>query len=130
MIQINDLTRGQKEEMFNLHATYVNPKAIEKIFYLKKVPIKTIDLTAISKDLLYHLSQESCKNYLELLKNPACKYPIISGNKLIDGLHRISAAIMNGQTTIEVLDFGNLLNTDESGFQFVIKLIQKNTYKI
>jgi len=123
--KIGDLSRGQREEMFNLHACYVNPEAIEQAFYLSYVPIKTIDLTAIPEHELYPLNKEQIESYHQLSKNPSTRYPVISGTSLIDGLHRISAEKALGAKTMEVLDFGRLLNPELSGKQFDIKFINQ-----
>jgi hypothetical protein len=128
-VKIGELDRGQREEMFNLHAMYVNPEARESAFNLFTVPVKTIDLTSISDEHLYSMTQDAVTMYSKLIENKATKYPIISGTFLIDGLHRITTEKMNGKTTMEVLDFGKLINPEESGFQFEITLIDEPKIK-
>ena len=121
--RIGDLDRAMREELFNLHACYVNPDATEKDFYSRLVPIKTIDLRAVPKTELYALSAHQVANYTTTLANPSTKFPAIAGDSLlIDGMHRISAAIAKGQTKMEVLDFGKLIDPKQSGFQIKVKV--------
>lgn len=123
IVKISELNRAQREEMFNLHATYVNPEATEKEFSLLTVPVKTIDLTAIPKDQLYSMDKDTVIMYMDLIGSKSTKYPVISGTALIDGLHRITAGKLSGQKTMEVLDFGSLLKPEESGMQFEVKVM-------
>ena len=41
-IRIGDLDRAIREEMFNLHAQFVNPNASEKVFFSKRVEVKEL----------------------------------------------------------------------------------------
>lgn len=107
--------------MFNLHAMYVNPNASEKTFFLQEVEITGLDLSSIPMDDILKLKPDEVLKYNKLMLNPSTKYPIVSGDKLIDGLHRISAAKINGKKVIHALDFGKLINTKESGYQFKVK---------
>lgn len=123
-MRIGDLDRAIREELFNLHACFVNPDATERDFYSRLVPIKTIDLRAIPKEALYSLDAHQVERYSPTLTNPSTKFPAIAGERLlIDGLHRISTAIAKGQTRMEVVDLGKLINTDESDFQIKVKVI-------
>lgn len=116
-IRIGELDRAIREEMFNLHAQFVNPNASEKVFFSKRVEVKELDLSSIPNSELYKLSPEQVDGYNKTLSQPSTKFPVISGDKLIDGLHRISAAKMKGKKTLEVVDFGKLINPKESGYQ-------------
>lgn len=122
-MKIGDLDRAIREELFNLHACFINPDATERDFYSRLVPIKTIDLRAIPKEALYSLDAHQVERYSPTLTNPSTKFPAIAGESLIDGLHRISTAIAKGQTKMEVVDLGKLINTDESDFQIKVKVI-------
>lgn len=125
-IRIGDLDRAIREEMFNLHAQFVNPNASEKVFFSKRVEVKELDLSSIPNSELYKLSPEQVDGYNKTLSQPSTKFPVISGDKLIDGLHRISAAKMKGKKTLEVVDFGKLINPKESGYQLKIKILPEN----
>ena len=121
-IRIGELDRAIREELFNLHACFVNPQATERDFYSRFVPIKTIDLRAIAKTELYALNAHQVANYTTTLANPSTKFPAIAGDSLVDGMHRISAAIAKGQTKMDVLDFGKLIDPKQSGFQIKVKV--------
>jgi len=126
-VLIGSLTRAQREEMFNLHAVYVDQEALEADFYRKSVPVKQLDLTVIDTNLLYPMNDDDIQQYACILDDPSLKYPVVANNQLIDGLHRITAAIKKGYRTLDVLDFGTLLKPEESGSQFIITLRhQKN----
>ncbi|MGU4699142.1 hypothetical protein K6L09_20965 [Burkholderia cepacia] len=129
-IRIGDLDRAQREELFNLHAMYVNPEASERSFYNLTVPVKKIDLKSISDADVYQLSDTQAENYRKLLNEQSTKYPAVSGNSLIDGLHRISVAKLDGKSNLEVLDFGNLLDPRSSGEQFVVKILPEKKLQL
>lgn len=129
-IRIGDLDRAQREELFNLHAMYVNPEASERSFYNLTVPVKNIDLKSISDADVYQLSDTQAENYRKLLNEQSTKYPAVSGNSLIDGLHRISVAKLDGKSNLEVLDFGNLLDPRSSGEQFVVKILPEKKLQL
>lgn len=123
-ISIESISRSQREEMFNLHATFVNPDATERSFYRIRVPVKTIDLMSIPADVMYYsMSDQEIKVYLALLQDPGCRYPVISNGFLIDGMHRITAAVCGGRETMEVLDFTGLINPQQSGFVTPVQVI-------
>ena len=122
-MKIGDLDRAIRAVLFNVHACFVNHDATERDFYSRLVPIKTIDLRAIPKEALYSLDAHQVERYSPTLTNPSTKFPAIAGESLIDGLHRISTAIAKGQTKMEVVDLGKLINTDESDFQIKVKVI-------
>ncbi|WP_175888093.1 hypothetical protein [Burkholderia contaminans] len=122
-IRIGDLDRAQREELFNLHATYVDPEATERAFYNLTVPVRKIDLKAVSGNDVYQLTDNQAETYRNLLNQKSTKYPVISGDSLIDGAHRISSAKRDGKTSMEVLDFGKLLKPQESGEQFKVKVL-------
>ena len=87
--KIGDIERAQREELFNMHAMYVDPDASERQWNVKSVPIRIIDLAAIPDSDLYAMSLEQAAPYLNFLRDPSTKYPAISENYLIDGCHRI-----------------------------------------
>ena len=125
-IRIGDLDRAIREEMFNLHAQFVNPNASEKVFFSKRVEVKELDLSSIPNSELIKLNPEQVDRYNKTLSQSSIKFPVVSGDKLIDGLHRISAAKMKGKKSIEVVDFGKLINPKESGYQLKIKILPEN----
>lgn len=125
-IRIGDLDRAIREEMFNLHAQFVNLNASEKVFFSKRVEVKELDLSSIPNAELIKLSPEQVDRYNKTLSQSSTKFPVVSGDKLIDGLHRISAAKMKGKKSIEVVDFGKLINPKESGYQLKIKILPEN----
>lgn len=125
-IRIGDLDRAIREEMFNLHAQFVNPNASEKVFFSKRVEVKKLDLSAIPNSELIKLNHEQVDRYSKTLSQSSTKFPVVSGDKLVDGLHRISAAKIKGKKSIEVVDFGKLINTKESGYQLKIKILPEN----
>ncbi|MCW5156361.1 hypothetical protein [Burkholderia cenocepacia] len=129
-IRIGDLDRAQREELFNLHAMFVNPEASERTFYNLTVPVKKIDLRAVSGGDVYQLSDNQAENYRKLLSDNSTRFPAISGNSLIDGLHRISVAKLDGKTSLEVLDFGNLLDPRSSGEQFIVKILPEKKLEL
>lgn len=100
-IRIGDMERAIREEMYNLHAMYVND--------------------------IYKLNTHQVERYGETLNQVATKFPVVSGNSLIDGLYRISAAKAQGKSKMDVVDFGNLINPELSGYQLKVKIFYEKT---
>lgn len=129
-VQILDLNKAQREELYNLHATSVAPTSIAKLFYEIQVPVKTIDLRAIDSSNLHKMKSDEMERYVKLLDDKATKYPVISGDSLIDGGRRISAAIHQGKTKMEVLDFGVLFRPHVTGEQYKVKVIPEKKQQL
>lgn len=126
-IRIGDMERAIREEMYNLHAMYVNPDAKEQDFYDRLVPIRTINIKNIPETDIYKLNTHQVERYGETLNQVATKFPVVSGNSLIDGLYRISAAKAQGKSKMDVVDFGNLINPELSGYQLKVKIFHEKT---
>lgn len=115
-IMLDKLTRDIKEDIYNMHAMFVNPEAKERLFYLKFVEVKTIDLNAINPKCLYPMEDNEVKDYLNVSKNEETKYGVVADGKLLDGMHRITALLKSGITEMEVVDCSGLLNPELSGY--------------
>lgn len=113
--------------MFGLHAMYVNPEASENSFLSKSVPVRFINPQLLKEEDAYTLSLSQLVQYTEILQQDDCKYPVFSGDHLIDGLHRITTAKHIGLNLIPVLDFGNLIDPQASGYQVVLPLLPHPT---
>lgn len=130
-IKIKDLPRGIREELFNNHISYTNSSAIQKIFDLISLPVKTIDLTKIKENDLYQMSNYDTEKYIEAMKKePNLLLGVIADGKLVDGMHRVTSLIKNGIKEMKVVDASNILNMEfiESITDVVLKE-EKNKIK-
>lgn len=107
--KLGDLPRDMREEMFNLHATSVNPDATEREFNRKTVPSRDIDISQID---VSSYSKDATDKY-----DPETLPPIVvAGGKLIDGGHRVAAAQRKGIKTLRAIDMTGLLDPASTGF--------------
>ncbi|WP_374553293.1 hypothetical protein [Aquitalea pelogenes] len=129
-IMIGNLDRAIREEMFNLHSCFVDNEATEKDFFKRQVEVKTIDLTKIDSEVtkryLSRMSSDDLMKYYKVTLQEPTKYAVVSGDCLVDGLHRICAKIAAGEKTMKVVDFGRLLDPACSGYQTKIKFMLEN----
>lgn len=105
------LPRDMREELFNLHATSVNPEATERKFSLLKVPTGTLDISKIRVTLLP-------KDLVRYSVPDFSIFPpiVIADGKLIDGAHRVASAQMKGVTHLKFIDMSGLLDPDSTGY--------------
>lgn len=128
LVKVNVLNLAQRNELFNLHAMYVDPEASESRFNKKSVRVEKINPQLLSDDDLYgHLSPEQLESYGNLLKTEGFQYAVFSGSHLIDGLHRLTAAKKLGLESLDVLDFGDLLAPEESGYSLKTTFLPKSS---
>lgn len=106
--RIGDLPRDMREELFNLHATSVDPGANERAFYRRVVPTREIDVSRLD---VSGYSPASTASY-DLSKTPPI---VIADGKLIDGGHRVAAAQRRGITKLRAIDLTGLLNPANTG---------------
>ena len=107
---IGNLPRDMKEEMFNLHAMFVNPESTEKSFYSKRVPIKQISINDID---VSNLKDVDTSRYTNISDLPPV---VIADGKLIDGMHRVSEAQKQGVKSISAIDLSGYISPTESGY--------------
>jgi hypothetical protein len=103
--RIGDLPKQMREELFNLHATHVNPDATERDFYAKRVPTGVINLEGVKVDNVS--TRELDKNVPPI---------VIADSRLIDGQHRIASARKAGVTKLRYIDLTGLISTEGSGY--------------
>lgn len=114
---INKLPRSVKEDLYNQHAMFVNPEETERKFYTRTLRVKFIDLTKIPENVLYKMSDDECNEYYKAMeKNPELRFSVITEGKLKDGLHRITALIRKGVTSMLAVDATGLLEVESSGY--------------
>lgn len=109
-VRLDTLPRDIKEDLFNLHATGVNPDATEREFYRNAVPTREIDITNIQID---KIPDDQIDRYGDPSKLPPI---LIADGRLIDGQHRIAAARKLGITKLQAIDVTGLVDTNASGF--------------
>lgn len=122
-LQLLELDAAQRLELFGLHSMYVNPSANEKQFYQKYVELKKINISNIPDKDLPVLTVDQKNRYLSVLNEHSTRFPVVSGNKLIDGLHRIAAAKAAGYKTMDVADVKELVNTELSGYSLEVAVV-------
>ncbi len=106
-IKLGTLPRDMREELFNLHATSVNPNATEAAFNRTDVPICEIDISKI--DTGY--DRNSTHSYDGLTMPPI----VIADHKLIDGGHRIASAQRRKINTLHAIDMTGMLDPKVTG---------------
>lgn len=98
-----------REELFNLHATGVNPRATERAFYARRVPLRDVDIARID---VSGYAPAQVAGY-DLAKCP----PIaIAKRKLVDGGHRTRAAQLRGVTSLLAIDLTGIIDPDATGY--------------
>jgi len=107
--RIGDLPRDMREELFGLHATGVNPRASQRAFDAKVVPIRTIRTAGVDVSS-YPPAQTKAYDPLQL---PPV---VIAGGKLIDGGHRVAEAQRRQISTLQAIDLTGILDPEATGF--------------
>jgi 2'-5' RNA ligase len=110
--KLGDLPRDMREEMFNLHATGVNPDATERAFASKQVPHGMLDVEGLQVE---NVPEAQLKRYVDA---DVSKMPpiVIADGRLVDGNHRVAAARARGIKQLSYIDLTGIIDTDESGF--------------
>lgn len=122
-IRVDVLDRAIKEELYNLHACYVNPDCLEREFFNKTVKLVRVDLRHVGKDDLTPLSPEQVERYMSVVRSGDRYLPAVADGKLVDGMHRISAMKRSGIKECLAVDFTGLIDTDSSGYQIEVKVL-------
>ncbi len=106
--RIADLPRDMREELFNLHASGVNPRAVQKAFEARSVPSRTVDITSYD---VSSYTPEATASYTGKLP------PIVVANgKLVDGGHRVAEAQRRGMRELVAIDMTGLIDPESTGF--------------
>lgn len=106
--KIGDLPRDMREELFNLHATAVDPEATEKQFNRRSVPMTEVDVAGFD---VSGYSEEAVEGY-----DPEELPPIVIANgKLVDGGHRVAAAQNRGIQRLKAIDMTGLIDPEITG---------------
>jgi hypothetical protein len=107
--KISDLPRDMREELFNLHATGVNPNATQREFNARAVPEQEIDVSQLD---VSGYPEGSTVGY----ENPKDMPPVVIANgKLIDGGHRVAAAQRRGITVLRAIDMTGVIDPESTG---------------
>lgn len=122
-IRVDSLDRAIKEELFNLHACYVDPECRERDFFNKTVKLVRLDLRQVADADLVSLSEEKVARYMSVVRSGESYLPVVADGKLVDGMHRISALKMSGFKECLALDFTGLIDTACSGYQIEVKVL-------
>lgn len=115
-IQIQELTRGMREDLFNMYAMYKNPEANENQFYKNYVDVVELDLKSIPDQICYKMEEQSLKDYLSILTNNETKYGMVAGGKLLDGMHRITSLKNDGKEKMLAVDVSKYINLEDTGY--------------
>lgn len=110
--KIGDLPRDMREELFNEHATNLNPEATERGFYAKSVPSGLIFIRDLKVDKIPADQLERVKS-AKLSDLPPI---VIADGRLIDGQHRIQAAREKGYSQLRYIDVTGLIDTNAGGY--------------
>ena len=110
--RLADLPRDMREELFNEHATNLNPEAIERKFYAKNVPSGLIDIRDIKVD---EIPADQLQRYKDA-KLADLPPIVIADGRLIDGQHRIQAAREKGIRQLRYIDMTGLIDTEAGGY--------------
>lgn len=112
MVMLGDLPRDMREELFNEHASNSDPDAIERVFYKKSVPS---GLIVISDLVIDQVPQVQLERYLtqDIDTLPPI---VIADGRLIDGMHRIAAARLQGKTELRYIDVTGIIDTEAGGY--------------
>jgi GNAT superfamily N-acetyltransferase len=108
-VSLSSLPRDMREEMFNNYAMFVNPDATEAAFFSKKVPSGTMSIAGLKIDSIPD-------GQLKPWNSAAAPPIVIADGKLIDGQHRIAAALKAGESRIKYIDISGLTNVEEAGY--------------
>jgi hypothetical protein len=108
-MRISELPRDMREELFNLHATSVDPNATQRAFDAKRVPVRTIKIGHIDASG-YPASQT--KSYDPLRLPPI----VIANGKLVDGGHRVAEAQRRNIQALRAIDLTGILDPEATGF--------------
>jgi hypothetical protein len=108
-MRIGDLPRDMREELFGLHATGVNPRATQRGFEARTVPLREIDIARI--DVSGYPAAQT-RSYDPLNLPPV----VIADGKLIDGGHRVAEAQRRGMSTVRAIDVTGLIDPNATGF--------------
>lgn len=101
------LPRDMREDLFNMHAVSMEPEATERGFYMKRVPMGTIDIRQL---VVAKIPPAQLTSYVGKLP------PIvIADGQLIDGQHRILAARARGETQLDYIDVSGLIDIESMG---------------
>lgn len=109
-VRLGDLPRDMREELFNEHATNLDPDATERGFYAKRVPSGTI---AIADLVIDAIPTGQLEGYTDPGKLPPI---VIADGRLIDGQHRIARGRADGVARLRFIDVTGLIDTDAGGF--------------
>jgi len=110
--RIGDLPRDMREELFNEHATNLNPEATERGFYSKTVPCGLIYIRGLT---VSKIPSDQLDSYMQakLVDLPPI---VIADGRLIDGQHRILSALAKGVAQLRYIDVTGLIDTNAGGY--------------
>lgn len=114
-VKLSDLPRDMLAEMFNLHATGVNPEAIERVFGMRYVDSGPLDVTRVNLAELDPIPGEQLQRYIDAGFENLPPVAIADG-KLIDGQHRVQAALQAGVTSLRYVDLSGIVNPEATGY--------------
>jgi hypothetical protein len=129
-IQIKELTRGMREDLFNMYAMYKNPDANERLFYQNYVDVVEVDLNSIPASNFYKMEEQSLKDYLSILTKEETKYGMVASGKLMDGMHRATSLKNDKQDKMLAVDVSKYINLEETGYICDVNYNKKNTNKL
>lgn len=127
---IKDLPESLKEDLYNKHLQDVNEKSIKQIFEMKKLDVKTVDLTKIVESNLNYLSSYDVSQQLEKIKNIDNYVGVVSNGKLMSSLKEVSALIKAGIKEFKVIDVSDINKAPEYSINIEFKEKPKNAAKM
>jgi hypothetical protein len=110
LVTIGSLPREIREDLYNMHAMFSNPEAVERRFYQKRIPSGTMD---ISEVIVTNIPEDQLQPFTSVADMPPI---VIAQNRLVDGQHRILASRKAGQRTLPYVDASSVIDTDKCGY--------------
>ena len=118
---MKDLPVELKNELYFRHLEDIDSGSIKKIFEMKKLNTKIIDLTKISESDLNHESSYELSKQFEKMKNVDNHVGLVANGKLISPLKDIQALIKNGIKEYRVVDVSGIVSSSENDMVIHLK---------
>ena len=121
-VDLRDLRTVRKQYHFWKGANGLDAWDVDRLVDLSRaLPVIDVDISAIPEiDSVYWFDETETPtvrrvvNHLRLIEDVDVRYPIILGpdGRVMDGMHRIARAMLDGRTTIQAVQFVELPEPD------------------
>jgi hypothetical protein len=107
--RLGDLPRDMREELFGLHAVGVNPRATQRGFDAKIVPMRFVDVSGVD---VSSYPSHAVASYVPETLPPI----VVADGKLVDGGHRVAAAQRRGIRRLWAVDLTGVIDPQRTGY--------------